>query len=359
MRIGVDIDGVLYIFEDALRDYLLERWAPGLDFPAPTTWNFYEEWGLTRDDFNSLCHEAVNAGCLFWKGKPYPGVGDALRRLRDAGHEIILITARGYGSDHNSERATLDWLDDHDLPYHELHFSSDKSGFAVDYMIDDKAETFLALRDDADGPEAWLMDRPWNQHVETFYRVHSLAEYVDLILNDDKGRAEDDEVTVTSATGGQKGKKLARYDLIPPAALRQVAELYGRGAEKYSDHNWRNGYDWSLSFAAMQRHSWQFWNGEEYDEETGCAHLTSVIFHALSLLTFMEEQRGYDDRFANLRSEGLATPTKGLRPPEACEAPTEAPAASQEHSCPCQTVIGGLPGYDFKGRPITTNHPIM
>lgn len=105
-----------------------------------------------------------------------------------------------------------------------------------------------------------------------------------------------DETRVTSASGGQKGQKLARYDLIPSAALRQVAELYGVGARKYSDNNWRRGYDWSLSFAALQRHAWQFWNGEDLDEESGQPHMASVAFHALALLTFMEEQRVYDNR---------------------------------------------------------------
>ena len=105
-----------------------------------------------------------------------------------------------------------------------------------------------------------------------------------------------EEIRVTSATGGEKGTKLARYDLLPPEALRSLAELYGKGAEKYAAHNWRRGYDWSLSFAALQRHAWQFWNGEDCDAETGAPHMASVAFHALALITFMAEQREYDDR---------------------------------------------------------------
>jgi hypothetical protein len=105
------------------------------------------------------------------------------------------------------------------------------------------------------------------------------------------------EVRLTSETGGQKGTKPARYDLIPAEALRVLAELYGRGAAKYEDHNWRKGYDWSLSFAALQRHAWQFWNGEDNDVETGLPHMASVAFHALALIEFMGGHRGYDNRF--------------------------------------------------------------
>lgn len=105
------------------------------------------------------------------------------------------------------------------------------------------------------------------------------------------------EVRTTSATGGEKGTKPERYDLIPVEALAQVARLYGRGAAKYAAHNWRKGYEWSKSYAAMQRHATQFWAGEDIDEEMQLPHLASVIFHAMALLVFMEEHRGFDDRY--------------------------------------------------------------
>lgn len=105
------------------------------------------------------------------------------------------------------------------------------------------------------------------------------------------------EVRTTSATGGEKGTKPERFDLIPVAALSKVAQLYGRGAEKYSEHNWRKGYEWSKSYAALQRHSNAFWNGEDLDPEMQLPHMASVVFHALTLLTFMDEQKQFDDRF--------------------------------------------------------------
>lgn len=103
----------------------------------------------------------------------------------------------------------------------------------------------------------------------------------------------DDEVRVTSATGGEKGQKLARFDLLPVEALTEVARLYGRGARKYADRNWELGYDWSLSFAALQRHAWAFWGGESIDPENESHHLASVVFHALALMEF--ERRGVGD----------------------------------------------------------------
>jgi hypothetical protein len=97
-------------------------------------------------------------------------------------------------------------------------------------------------------------------------------------------------------TGGEKGSKQARFDLIPSEELWEVAELYGFGSTKYSPNNWMRGYDWSLSYASLQRHANQFWQGEYADEETKCAHLSSVVFHALALMYFHKHHQELDDR---------------------------------------------------------------
>lgn len=105
------------------------------------------------------------------------------------------------------------------------------------------------------------------------------------------------EHRATSSTGGQKGRKLARFDLLPPEALWALAEHYGKGAEKYEDHNYRRGYPWSWSYAALQRHAQAFWSGEDVDEETGSHHLVAVAWHALTLYLFGLEHPENDDRY--------------------------------------------------------------
>lgn len=101
---------------------------------------------------------------------------------------------------------------------------------------------------------------------------------------------------VNPDTGGTKGQKLARFDLIPPIALWAVAERFGAGAEKYDARNWELGYWWSLNFQALNRHLWAFWAGEDIDEETGTPHLDAVIWHSMVLRTFMETHPEMDDR---------------------------------------------------------------
>jgi len=105
------------------------------------------------------------------------------------------------------------------------------------------------------------------------------------------------EVRITDAyTGGQKGTKLARYDLIPVAPLEELAKVYGAGARKYEDRNWERGYAWSLSYSALQRHLNAFWAGEDIDAETNRHHLGAVVFHAFALMEMQYRDSGTDDR---------------------------------------------------------------
>lgn len=112
------------------------------------------------------------------------------------------------------------------------------------------------------------------------------------------GGGSPEEVRVTDPdTGAQKGSKPERYDLIPTVALADLARVYHMGAQKYDDHNWRKGYAWSLSYAAMQRHLNAFWEGEDLDTESGLPHLAHAMWHCATLLTFMRENKDKDDRY--------------------------------------------------------------
>jgi hypothetical protein len=118
--------------------------------------------------------------------------------------------------------------------------------------------------------------------------------------------ADQSEVTIVDPnTGGMKGSKLARYDMIPAQVLWELAEHYGKGEAKYpSDEtgqaNWRRGYRWSLSYAALQRHMQQWLMGQDLDDETGSSHLVAVIWHAMALRHYQLNGLGIDDRHNSL-----------------------------------------------------------
>lgn len=107
---------------------------------------------------------------------------------------------------------------------------------------------------------------------------------------------ESSEVRMVSSTGAEKGSKIERYDLIPAEPLRLLAQHFGQGAKKYADRNWEAGYDWSLSFAALMRHAWAFWGGEDIDAETGTPHIVAAAWHCFALAEYKNTHPEFDNR---------------------------------------------------------------
>lgn len=112
------------------------------------------------------------------------------------------------------------------------------------------------------------------------------------------------EVRVTDAsTGGQKGSKREVLGDLDPQSLMNLARVAGYGRGKYGALNYVKGYDWSLSYNALQRHLAAWWGGEDIDPESGLPHLAHAGVHCCFLLTFQREGRGQDDRFGTFISQ--------------------------------------------------------
>lgn len=105
------------------------------------------------------------------------------------------------------------------------------------------------------------------------------------------------DAIITSLTGAQRanlGK--TRYDLLPPVALRDTADIFTFGAEKYSAHNWTKGFDWSGPYQSMQRHLQAWWAGEDFDKESGASHLAHASCNLMFLQHYEYHHRAGDDR---------------------------------------------------------------
>lgn len=122
------------------------------------------------------------------------------------------------------------------------------------------------------------------------------------------------EVRTVSETGGAKGTKPQELAWIDPRSIMQVAEVAQMGAEKYGKHNYRNGYEWSKNYNALQRHLHAFWGGEDLDPESGMPHMAHAGWHCLALLTGMREYPTYDDRYRSDQGETGPFLTEPTRP---------------------------------------------
>jgi 5'(3')-deoxyribonucleotidase len=323
MRIAIDIDDVVANFTGRMGEQFnfspqdLHAWE-GL--PALCGQMSAEEFHayLVSDEGKDMF---LNLEVLDWD------VWVVIDQLLEDGHDLMFVTSRP----EEVEDVTSEWLTHNRMGDIPVVFAQDKAKVSeqFDVLIDDNPDHIWAVND-LDGKHAIVFDRPWNRNVNTLYpRVLGWGDVIELIdwleppppslkpfnpapyftrehyqtydnlsytpppVIQDSGEVR----VVNKTTGGQKGSKLERYDLIPTGPLAEVARHYGRGARKYDDHNWRRGYDWSLSYAALQRHAQAFWDGEDIDPETGSHHLAAVVFHALAMMEWGKTHPELDDRW--------------------------------------------------------------
>lgn len=98
--------------------------------------------------------------------------------------------------------------------------------------------------------------------------------------------------------GGVKhdGGKL-RIDLVPNEFIYGCSRGLEFGARKYGDYNWAQGLKWSRCFAALMRHLWAWWSGNECDDESGLSHLDHAACCLAFLMAYQARKTGEDDRY--------------------------------------------------------------
>lgn len=182
MRIGVDLDGVVYEWEKTAR-YMLREYR-GLRHPtyglhkASDSWDYIPRQ-VSPEDWYWLWHEGVDRG-LFRYGHVTKGAILGLQALLGAGHDLLVVTHRPKAA----VQDTLAWLAYLNIPWSEVHILSNgepKSSVFAEVLIDDKPENVIEWRDS--DRRALLFHRPWNasEEIEGVRRVYDWAEAADLL----------------------------------------------------------------------------------------------------------------------------------------------------------------------------------
>lgn len=84
----------------------------------------------------------------------------------------------------------------------------------------------------------------------------------------------------------QNGKP--RYALIPPPALKRLADAYARGAEKYDDFNYLKGMPTSRIMDSLMRHVEAYRAGDRVED-----HLAAIAWNSFAIMMF--EDTKWDD----------------------------------------------------------------
>ena len=90
-----------------------------------------------------------------------------------------------------------------------------------------------------------------------------------------------------------------RTDLLPPLALLGTSKALAHGVKEYNPYNYKNdkGLDWNRPYGALLRHLLAFWQGEDFDPDSGLHHLDCAGAEMVILQDLVYSHVGKDTRF--------------------------------------------------------------
>lgn len=115
----------------------------------------------------------AHAENVFYNARPYDGAIDFVKNLKKDGHDIHIVTNQLPGT----EKYTLEWLMENQVPYKSLHFAKDKTILNGDMLIDDYVSN---LEKCTNGVTPICVNQPWNQQWEgiRMYNYEQLRGYI-------------------------------------------------------------------------------------------------------------------------------------------------------------------------------------
>ena len=171
MTILVDMDDTI--------EYLLKAWVQGVNeaYGYRASYNDVRDWDVTRA-FPGLTRAQVYEIPMrpgFWASvEPIPGAAEALKRLMDAGHEVLIVTATPFES---VPEKIGGWLFAHFpfLKWDQVIVAGKKQYIRGDVLIDDGVHNL-----EGGDYVKILMTAPhnvaYNAEAHGMIRVHSWAE---------------------------------------------------------------------------------------------------------------------------------------------------------------------------------------
>ena len=158
-RIAIDIDSTLHHYWDQLAEVVRRRHGVELPYEAQTTWDIAS---LPEE----LIREAVletHSEAMVLAAVPYPGAVETVRRWHETGHFIHITSHRAVAA----HAATARWLDEHGVPYDDLHCSWDKITrcveLGIDVLVDDSPVNLTRAREH--GIAGATIRHPWNAEL--------------------------------------------------------------------------------------------------------------------------------------------------------------------------------------------------
>lgn len=180
MIIKIDVDGVIRNINETMCKMYNDLFDENLtvedmfDYDVEKVFNkVKEKLGMTAVDY----FFDWSARSIFLNSEPYAGVREAIQKLRDAGHKVVIVT---WQFSLQNKYYTLLFFEKNKIPYDDICFTRDKWMIQGDWLIDDNPEF---IEDERDKSKKILINMPYNKKVIPFLkRANNLQEAVDIIL---------------------------------------------------------------------------------------------------------------------------------------------------------------------------------
>ena len=187
LKIGIDVDGVLYDFVSAFRRLAQQTF--GKDFPTfSSDWDF-SNWGLTSDEYKSLWTRV--RGSVDWfldNEKPYSFAVESLTLLKN--HELYFITTRCPTQGETVLRQTQRQLNMLGVEFPTVVVTNDKGavvqGLSLNFYIDDYVENLKRVQECSPSTKLFLVNQTYNNEIlipTSWARISSLKEFAERIDN--------------------------------------------------------------------------------------------------------------------------------------------------------------------------------
>lgn len=174
MRLGIDLDGVVANFTKGWMDFYNRQF--GTNFGVADSQRWHDLVDLTHfndiDEFWEWSSD-LDGRSVFWHLEPFPGAVEALRSLVDAGHQVIVVTAKP----EFAVADTHEWIEQHRIPAAEIHILERKWEVECAVYLDDGPHVLPGLVKHRPNATVCRYVRPWNDAVPGAVDVDDFDEF--------------------------------------------------------------------------------------------------------------------------------------------------------------------------------------
>ncbi|HEY4606894.1 MAG TPA: hypothetical protein VIH55_04525 [Acidimicrobiia bacterium] len=183
MRLGIDLDGVVANFTKGWIDFYNRDFGTDLTVAQADTWDGIPS--LTHfEDMDGFWKWTSNLDgrSLFWHLETFPGAVEALQRLDQEGHQIVILTTKpSFAVDDTHE-----WIASKGIPASEIHILEDKWLVDCEVYLDDGPLVLAGLVAHRPDRAVCRYVRPWNRPIPGARDVRDFDEFRALVASLDR-----------------------------------------------------------------------------------------------------------------------------------------------------------------------------